>query len=184
MKRFSFLLFALFFSPMLLAQNSTESLEKHLTSVDIGFLGAWINHERQMGEQLTLNAQLGFDGVLYGGGGEFNYLFVPALSVEPRFYYNFNRRVGKGKRTMNNSAEYLTVSTTFYPSLFTISNESEPRSVSLDEGVSIIPKWGTRRALGKHFKFDFSVGYGISLHKSELEGRLGLDLSVGYIFGK
>ncbi|MDF9797722.1 hypothetical protein OKW21_002985 [Catalinimonas alkaloidigena] len=184
MKKLSVLAFALLFSHMMLAQSGSESLERHLTSVDIGFLGAWINHERQLGEQLIINANLGFEGVLYGGGGEFNYLFVPAISVEPRFYYNFNRRVSKGKRTINNSAEYLTISTTFYPDLFDISNENEPRSVSLNEGVSFIPKWGTRRALGEHFKFDFSVGYGISVYEGDIDGRLGLDLSVGYIFGK
>ncbi|MEK6481126.1 hypothetical protein WJR50_26525 [Catalinimonas sp. 4WD22] len=183
MKRLSILTFTLLFSQILFAQSSTESLEKHLTSVDVGFLGAWINHERQIGEQFTLNANLGFDGGLYGGGGEFNYLFVPSISVEPRFYYNFNKRVSKGKRTMNNSANYLTIATTFFPKLIEITNDRN-NGREIITRATFIPEWGIRRSIGNRFKFDFAVGYGLAIEEDGVAGQPALSLSFGYVIVK
>lgn len=183
MKRLSILALALLFSQTLLAQSSTESLEKHLTSVDVGLLGAWINHERQIGEQLSINAQLGFDGGFYGGTGDFNYLFVPSISVEPRFYYNFNKRVSKGKRTMNNSANYLTIATTFFPKLIEITNDRN-NGREIITRATFIPKWGTRRSISNRFKFDFAVGYGLAIEEDGVVGQHALTLSIGYVIVK
>ena len=180
MKKLLVLAFTVFFTQWALAQEQKASLEKGLASVDIGFLGSWLTYERQVGDQLTLNTQLGLEGGFFGGGGEFNYAFTPTVSVEPRFYYNFSKRVAKQKKTINNSANYLTITGTYIPGLFTVTDDD----VEAEAAFNLIPKWGVRRTLGKQFKFDFAVGYGVAFRQNETAGQLGLDLKIGYIFYK
>jgi len=180
MKKSVILALTLILTQLAFAQEQKESLEKGLASIDIGFLGSWLTYETQVSNQLTLNTQLGLEGGFFGGGGDFNYAFTPTISVEPRFYYNFNKRVVKKKKTINNSANYLTITGTYIPGLFTVTNDD----VEADAAFNLIPKWGLRRTIGKNFKFDFAVGYGVAFREYETTGQFGLDLRIGYIFYK
>lgn len=158
MKKLLVLAITVTLSQFVSAQEQKGSLQKGLASVDIGFLGSWLTYERQVSSQLTLHTQLGLEGGLFGGGGDFNYAFTPTISVEPRFYYNFNERVAKQKKTINNSANYFTLTGTYIPGLFTVTNDD----IEADAALNLIPKWGLRRTIGKNFKFDFAVGYGVA----------------------
>ena len=84
---------------------------------------------------------------------------------------------------------YLGLKTTFYPDLFEISNKE---NVTVYNQISIIPVWGIRRNIGKHFNYE--VGFGIGGHyvfqneefNIEDEGkwtaRADLNLRIGYAF--
>lgn len=167
-------------SQIAFAQDDQKALEKSLASIDIGLLGSWLTYEKSIGNQLTINTQLGMEGGFFGGTGDFNYIFTPTITVEPRFYYNFNKRVRKGKKTVNNSANYLTLSGTYVPGLFAITNED----VEANTQLNLVPMWGLRRTIGKRVNFEFAVGYGIAFIEQETIGQFGLDLRVGYFFYK
>lgn len=178
MKNVLLLITAISISGAVFAQHTASSLEKELASIDVGFIGTWITYERKVGEQFTVNTQLGLGGGFFGGGGEFNYAFTPSVAVEPRFYYNFNKRVAKEKRTINNSANYFALDGTFIPDLFTITDDE----IDIVRSFTLVPKWGLRRSMGKRFKFDFAIGYGVAFRENRTDDQFGLDVRIGYVF--
>ena len=81
-------------------------------------------------------------------------LFVQ-LNIEPRWYYGYIKRMQRNQITTNNSSDFLSLSLlTTHP--FT---EVKMKNATM---FTLLPKWGLRRALGKHFIFEFALGYGIS----------------------
>jgi len=173
------LLAILFFSSSwVMAQENSTALQKGLASFDVGFLGSWLSYEKPLGKQWAFNSQLGMEGGFSGGGGDFDYVFTPTITVEPRFYYNLHKRVNKGRKTMNNSADYLTLAGGYVPALFAVTNED----VELIPQFTLIPKWGLRRTIGQRFKFEFAAGYGLAIREQEAVGQLDLDLNFGYFF--
>lgn len=159
--------------------QTASSIERKVTSLDIGLFGSWFNYERQLAGSLTLNAEVGLDAE-FGPG---YYLFVPTLRLEPRYYYNFNKRVTQQKRTSNNSANFLSILVLHYSDLFKISNRD---NFSTTPSTSIFAKWGLRRSLGEHIDFEFATGAFLnakeSLNDQPLVYFLLLDVRVGYIF--
>lgn len=162
--------------------QSKETSLKKIVSVDIGFLGTWLNYERHLKGLFTLKSQLGLEG----GFGSSNIIgvdtyvaFIPTIRAEPRYYYNFNQRVKKEKKTLFNAADYFAVTVAYYPDLFIIANVSD---LTFESGVYLIPKWGMQRTIGKRINFQFAVGAGVFFGKSKISPAPGLDLRFGYNF--
>lgn len=158
------------------------SLKPDIVGIDIGFVGGWINYERHMDGLFTLKSEIGlplvyvqtsFDGNSY-------YAFTPSIKMEPRYYYNFNRRVALGKPTKYNASNYLALSVTYIPGLFTISNH--PR-LEATKRLNLIGKWGIKRIVGQRFNFEFAIGMGAGrlFSSDKVELLAGIDLRFGYI---
>jgi len=150
-----------------------------MVTLDIGLLRTWLNYERQLTGFLTLNSEIGIDGEL----GKNYYLFVPTLRIEPRYYYSFNKRVTKNKRTINNSANFISVMVLHYSDLFELSNRDNS---SLTPSTSVLAKWGLRRSISEQFDFEFATGVFLSTTESPSEQPLVyyllIDVRVGYVF--
>ena len=105
------------------------------------------------------------------------WLIVPVMRVEPRYYYNLTKRFEKGKKTINNSANYLSISSDYQ---FATGIGSKAHSIGT---FNIIPKWGMKRTIGKHFIFEFAVGIGVQKSENNnWKAAPGLDLKLGYSF--
>lgn len=176
------LLISVLFSHSVWSQENETTVEESLASIHIGLLGTWLTYEKAIGDQFTINGQLGLEGGFLGGSGEFNYIFTPTVTLEPRWYYNLNKRKSKGKNTVNNGGDYFAIELTHVPNLFTIN--SLDNEVVVQPHFYVLPKWGLRRAIGKRFSFEFAVGYGAYLADDNVSGQFGLDLKFGYIFYK
>jgi hypothetical protein len=168
------------------SQDENASLKKNIVALDIGFPGIWINYERHLGGLFTFKSELGFIwgfGLTQGNVSDDYpnnyYAFAPGVRVEPRYYYNFNRRVSLEKKPSYNASNYFALSATYIPNLFTISNVSD---LDVESGISLIPQWGMKRTIGKRMNFEFAFGYGVahSFDSDRTEGSLGLDLRFGY----
>jgi len=111
--------------------------------------------------------------------------WIPNLNLEPRWYYNLNKRVNKGRKISGNSGNFIAVRTTFFPDIFVISNYPD---VSVIPSLSIVPTWGIRRHIGKHLNYEagFGLGYGVSFGKSvgyannDADINFNLQLRIGY----
>ena len=104
-----------------------------------------------------------------------------AGTVAPRWYYNFGKRVDLEKSTYRNSANFLSLRSTYIPGVLFAESSSSVLSVS---GFTIIPSWGLRRPLGK-FIFEASTGIGFRRTGTEEESKtsgVALDLRVGIGF--
>ena len=75
------------------------------------------------------------------------------ISVEPRFYYNLQKRHRKNKRTFGNSGGYLSVNLGYS---FPIAITSGWEAAHI---YNVTPYWGFRR-VWKHFLFDLAGGVG------------------------
>lgn len=168
------------------AQNAT--VEKSIFGIQTGFLGVWANHEARLGNKFALRSEIGLEAS-FSGGTFSNDIFViaPTLKLEPRFYYNLQKRLDKGKSIAKNTANFLAINVTYVPDWFTISNED---NVSVIENFSIIPKWGIRRVVGEHFTYEAGIGIGyqysnykqFGFSQNESDVTADLHLRIGYTF--
>jgi hypothetical protein len=173
-------------------------------SIKLALPGLSYGYERPVSPRTVINYEFMLAGTIgYSSSGFYSYngasnnpyldLFdhkehwlwsiSPILIIEPRYYYNYMKRQRKEKRVINNAANYLAISAIFQPGI-TIAKKNDPETDSL---FAIIPKWGMRRALGKHFIFELTTGAGIAIGLGANAGEksivLGLtDLKIGYSF--
>lgn len=169
------------------AQNS--SVEKSTYGIQIGTLGIWAHREVKLTNEIALRAEIGMDAGFFGGSfyPKNGYLMTPVITLEPRWYYNLDKRVSKSKNISGNSGNFLTLQTSYHPNWFVISNYD---NVKIANQISIIPTWGLKRNIGKHFTYETGIGIGYryifaesaGYSKNEGEAAANLHLRIGYRF--
>ncbi|MBV6881963.1 hypothetical protein KVY03_19260 [Epilithonimonas sp. FP105] len=169
------------------AQNA--SVEKSTFGIQIGTLGIWAHREVKLTNEIALRAEIGMDAGFFGGSfyPKNGYLMTPVITLEPRWYYNLDKRVSKSKNISGNSGNFLTLQTSYHPNWFVISNYD---NVEIANQISIIPTWGLKRNIGKHFTYETGIGIGYryifaesaGYSKNEGEAAANLHLRIGYRF--
>lgn len=139
------------------AQNA--SVEKTFFGIQTGFAGIWLNNETKLTKTIALRSEIGIEndfavGDHYNGAG---FILQPVLNVEPRFYYNLEKRKSNGKKTSKNSGNYLSLKTSYHPDWFVINLD---RNFGKIADLSIIPTWGIKRQIGNHINFETGIGLG------------------------
>lgn len=147
----------------------------------VGVLGAWIHYEKSLDKNFTIDGSLGYTGgLLKGTDNKLGYIFTTKISVEPRYYYNIEKRFKQGKKTMNNSANFLALDLSYIPDWGTSANKG---NVGVDQSFAVIPKYGLRRALSHNIDFHFAFGIGYQWNNENTDGvAVGLDLKLGLNF--
>ena len=143
----------------------------------IGLIGTWVAYEHALNKNLTINSEIGYVGAILKGtnGNRLDYIFKPMYNVEPRYYYNFDKRIDKGKKTNNNAANYLGLSF-----IYSSGNELTNTSIQARESFVILPRWGFNRNLSPSINFEFAIGTGYGCAKDIQGGIIGLDLKFSY----
>lgn len=165
------------------------SVEKNIYGIQIGTFGIWGNLESKLTNSIALRSELGLDSGIWGGSfyPETGYIITSVLTLEPRFYYNLNTRIKKSRNISNNSGNFISLKTSYHPNWFAISNYD---NVQIVPDLSIIPTWGIRRSIGKHFNYETGIGIGYIYYFAKSSGyssnssdaAVNLDLRVGYTF--
>lgn len=165
------------------------SVEKSIFGIQTGFLGIWAHNESKLFNQFALRSELGLDTGIFGSdANDINgLLLTPTITLEPRWYYNLNKRKSQSKRIDGNSGNFFSIKTTYHPDWFVISSEDNINFIS---DISIIPTWGIRRNIGNHFNYETGIGIGY-VHYFEKDNVILLDdndvtvnihLRIGYRF--
>ena len=193
---------ALLFVVSITAQTSqdtlTPSVEKSVKGIQIGESGLVLNYEIRLADQFTLRTEVGYTLVFFFGDDNpvFNedknssVAAVPTFTVEPRWYYNLNRRVRKGKDITRNRANYFSLFANYCGGWGAINLSNNIDEVP--DFIIVSPMWGMRRTLGQHFNYELGAGVGYSYvgeykhfthyHKSDetvaliVRARFGFDL--------
>lgn len=174
-----------FISLAFLGKAQNNNVEKNITGAQIGLFGVDIYDEFKIADKMTLRAEASLFPAIWGGDmyAKTGFAFYPALTIQPKYYYNIKKRAENGKNSKNNSANYFGLQVRFIPDWFMISNESNLR---LSNQINIIPTYGFRRNFAEHFNYEFKVGigYGTTFGNSTNDAGTILDLSfkVGYDF--
>lgn len=173
----------------LIAKSQNASVEQSTFGIQTGFLGIWAYNETKLSNQIALRSELGFDAGIWGGDfyDGTGFLLAPVITLEPRWYYNLNKRERKSRRIDGNSGNFISLKTSYHPDWFVISNYDNLRIVS---DISIIPTWGIRRNIGNHFTYETGIGIGYVYFfakdagyvENEGDAALNLHLRIGYRF--
>ena len=142
------------------SKQSDASVEKSVFSVQTGLVGIWANNELRLSNQFALRTEIGLELLSfdYAYTDETKYGAAPSISVEPKWYYNLEKRVRKGRNIAGNSGNAFSVRINYLsPNAFLISEIENYKGV---DQLNIIPKWSIRRVYGKHFIFETGFGLG------------------------
>ncbi|WP_370391393.1 hypothetical protein [uncultured Winogradskyella sp.] len=171
------------------SQAQDISVEKSTFGIQTGFLGVWVHNESRLTNRIALRSEFGLDAAISSNSfvGTRVFIMVPAITLEPRWYYNLGRRVSKSKRIDGNTGNFISLKITYHPDIVV---GNLPANANLISDVSIIPTYGVRRNVGKHFTYE--VGFGIGYVDYFLEENVfgveddgvgvNLHLRLGYRF--
>ncbi len=172
-----------------IATSQNASVEKTIFGAQTGVIGLWVHNESKLSNLVALRSEFGFEGGIWGGNvySKTGFLMAPAITIEPRFYYNLSKREIKGKRIDGNSGNFISLKAGYNPDWFFISNYD---GINLISNISVVPTWGIRRNIGSHFNFEtgFGIGYRYifakqaGYSKNESEVAYNFLLRIGYKF--
>lgn len=159
------LLFAFILSTSVYSQ-STQS------QFSLNALAPSVEYEHSISNRSTIDLDLGI-GFAYNesiAGSAFG--IFPGFETQYRYYYNFQNRADREKKTSGNSANYL--------ALIGSITGGDPLigdlRYSSDYGIVIGPAWGLQRVYNSNFKLNLNLGIGYGYNESE-------DSYVAPIFG-
>lgn len=188
MKRRIFTLAFLSICIISFAQKNADNKLQPLTKLNLELQGFSLSYEPKLGNAATIDLSGGI-----GTGGydiwtnSFTYIVDPLsptafISITPKFYYNRNKRLKKGKPSFLNSGNYFGLRIK-YTSASLTENTNERDALLFNV------HWGMQRAISKRWTLNthFGVGYALDatdLNNSEETFYPVLDLKFSYILNK
>lgn len=166
----------------------TASVEKSTFGIQTGLLGVWAHNELRLADEIALRTEIGMNVGIFGGlfYPKTGFVMLPVITVEPRWYYNLDKRVRKSKPIAGNSGNFISIQTSYHPDFFYISNYDDLITFNT---VMVVPTWGIRRNIGEHFTYEtaFGLGYGHQFRSAkgyqDIEGlALNIHARIGYKF--
>lgn len=195
MRHITTLLF-LIISTFLFAQENNSKTEKpeagvtkSMFGIQVGTLGTWVYNESRLSNKIALRSELGlqtFTSTDLSTKKTYNFL-TPEIVLEPRYYYNLEKRSSKGKSIERNSGNYFSLRSSYFPDLFKIGSNGGFKFIP---ELNIIPTWGMKRNLGTHFNYELGGGLGYrkvfetsrNQNKSNEDAVFYLHARIGYTF--
>ncbi|MEM7485528.1 MAG: hypothetical protein AAF348_09995 [Bacteroidota bacterium] len=169
--------------------SEIASVEKSVFGIQTGFAGLWFYNELALSSRFALRTEVGLDAYdkddFYPDTG---FLLATVLTLEPRWYYNLNKRKDQSKPINGNSGNFFSLKSSLRLENLLIKFGED--DVEMVNNLSIVPTWGMRRSLGKHFNYEAGVGIGYvhffakdaGFSKDEGEVAINLHLRIGYRF--
>jgi hypothetical protein len=153
----SLLLFP-FFSFAQQSENPDPAAQTMIT-IDAGFTGLQAGAEFAVAKKSTVQFRGGVLPLLYNPskyvyGAEPKWVAGLSISGEFRHYYNFERRLEKGKDVTNNGANYVGFMALYLTKPLGKNNDLEYATSALIAG----PMWGFNRPLGSRALFHLDLG--------------------------
>ena len=163
---------------------------KSLNKIRTNLIGLGLEREQKIGKTTTFYAGAGIEGVFiykyefqiqqnsatngnpiytYNTVNRYtNFKVFPAINAGVRHYYNFERRIQKGKSTRNNSAGYVA---------FDVLGILPSHDTGIDYQINLGPMWGFQTNAGKRMNFELSIGPGLAITNEATEfqaiGKIG-----------
>jgi opacity protein-like surface antigen len=139
-------------------------------------------YEHGFSAKNTLYSELSF-AIGYRHDGFYNestWYFIPRINEQFRHYYNLEKRAAKGKRTANNSGNFVALYAQYdFQSISTnkLFNEYCP-------SFTLAPVWGIQRTYKGKFNIDLNMGAGVNIDQNDTEFALVANFTLGWVIGK
>lgn len=155
-------LLTLLLSTSLFAQEKATDL----FNANISFIGIGIQYEKALSDNFTAVGSLDYIGGFsysedWSGESDFDYILTTSIALEGRYYYNFDRRLGKGKNTKNNSGNYIALKGDYVPDWLTAKTDD----VTINPQGTITINYGLKRSFSQNFFYEFYTGLGLALYQ-------------------
>ncbi len=134
------------------AQNTT--LEKNILGIQLGIDPVMVYYETHLYKNITLNTHIGM-GFALESDDDVQWGLIPRIGIQPKLYYNLQRRLSRNKSIDNNCGNYFSLLTTYSFGNKAFDDTAYPQ-------FSITPMWGFRTPLGEKFVFEINLGIGIA----------------------
>ncbi|MGV3547229.1 MAG: hypothetical protein ACO1N4_09215 [Pedobacter sp.] len=175
------------------ARTEQPTEVKSLNKIRLNLIGLGYEREQKIGKTTTFYIGAGAEGsfiyryessanVTYNSNGTANYAYTsdsdsdfkifPSINTGIRHYYNFERRVQKGKSTRNNAAGYVALDIAGFLPL----NEE-----TVDYQINLGPMWGFQTNVGKKVNFELCIGPGFVITNRET-AFYGVGGKIGFSF--
>jgi hypothetical protein len=156
-------------------QAQVRPQTNHTVSTTLG-LGLEYGFEWAFAGQATVIGRIGYastDFLLRSALDNFQWstTMVPAVTLEPRYYFFMNWRDARGKYTSGNSAEFIGV-----PATVTLRKDGK----GLGE-VAVSPVLGVRRAFARHWFHEFTAGADLLCYPS-FKATPHVGYRIGFLF--
>ena len=183
--RKSLILLLLFTSQFLWSFGQDRKSDAALSSLlmlDLGGQGIGGTYELRLSDKMTADISAGLGGGHDIGEGFFEIDYgYPAfyISLTPKYFYNRQKRIDKGKEALFNSGNYFGLRLKF------VAANNGPADYYRNSVLGNI-HWGMRIALGRHWLFNFHVGAG---YAEDIDYGFGtiypaIDFKFSYVFFK
>ncbi len=158
-------------------------LEKSMYNVHIGLINTSVSNESRLIGQLSLKSELIFHaGYIYSKFFNLNaFGLLPSINIEPRYYYNRQRRLSLNKDLHNNAGNFIGLRVEYIQGEALFSNY-----LNQHESISIVPVYGLKRNFTdrSRFSYEFAVGVGLK-HRfikkyRRNRGTIHLNIGIGY----
>ncbi|MDR2911336.1 MAG: hypothetical protein LBV47_08270 [Bacteroidales bacterium] len=180
MKRLFLLLFlfCLLFLPFC-EEIQAQAAESN-QSISLNVLGLEYVYEHPLDKKFTVTGRGGLAaGILWtkmsGSYTKFDYLICPTVGLESRYYYNLEKRFVEGKKTANNSANFLSVQARYYIPWGMASENMKIR----ENAIVFSPSWGLRRVLNS--KWIFEINTGLNLWANDFKLEPAANARIGFV---
>jgi hypothetical protein len=168
-------------------QLPTDTSLKTLTKIDIGFQGIGLSYEPRITNKITIDLAAGIGGGNYVSEDRADYrwsLLEPAFYfiINPKFYYNRQRRLKKGKTLLNNAGNYLGARIKY-----ATGNHSTNRNYVTYPALLFNVHWGIQRPLGERWLLNAHAGLGYAIDINSGFANVlypAIDVKFAYVLGK
>ena len=166
----------------------SQVVDESISGLQIGPIGIWLHNESKIAPNWAFRSEIGYEAPLNSGlVGAIDYpVFVPVISIEPRWYYNSPKRQGNSQNYFHNSSNFATVAIRFYPEFGALSAHE---ITEIDGGIFLIPTWGIRRNISYRINYEMGIGLGVDVYElltsenSTTDLNFNVHLRLGYKFG-
>lgn len=181
MKKTLMTTFFLVLSVSLQAQEVSDSETENVQFISMGLPGGLsFSYEQAFAKKFSLigraglTGEVGYESDNFFGDDYWYYGVHPFAEVEPRYYYNLQKRVRKGKKTLGNAGSFWALRTGYvFKPMIKHNIDSDYNS------FYVAPCWGLRRSWGKHWLFAFETGIGFGWNNYN-QNNVGLLLGVNF----
>lgn len=166
----------------------SDSTLSSLITLDLGGQGIGLSYVPRLSNKITADISAGVGGGYDIGEGflEINYAY-PAFyfSLTPKYFYNRQKRLDKGKEMLLNSGNYVGLRLKYVTaSSKTVDVYGNSALVVYRNSILGNLHWGIQRALGQRWLFNFHVGAG---YAQDIDYNFGtiypaLDFKFSYVF--
>lgn len=169
--------------------SAQRSVERSVSGLQFNLVKLAYYNETGISDKLAIRFEAGagiqLQGRNFGTVAEVDLNIQPYALVEPRYYYNFAQREEKGKRTTNNSGNYVGLKTIYNLPFHLVTTNDD--NINPNGRLSIIPRWGIRRDLGSGWDFELGLGTGLAFEtRRTANGNpllVGQVLDISWRFG-